>query len=147
MGSFKKIYIFSGWIPSSILIYSIVYYVNPSIDLSANKIINPVLFFILTFVGIYFCFSLVKLLLKSRKLSSFFSIIDKNSMHIMALHFLVIKVIDVIYSKIHMITDVKIITKFPYSFDIWYYCIPIAILVPVVIVSLPKFFERKKELL
>ena len=137
-------YVFSfGWIPSSFVLYFILYFTKSSIDLSVNKIINPWLFFLLTFIGVYFCFSLAKFILKSKKATSLFSLIGKNSMHIMALHFLVIKVIDIIYCNIYGITDLKTMTKFPYSFNIWYYYIPLAVLVPVIIVNISKVFKRK----
>ena len=41
--------------------------------------------------------------------------------------------------------DLKIMTKFPYAFNIWYYYIPLAVLVPVIIVNLPKIFKRKRK--
>lgn len=139
-------YVFSfGWIPSGIILYLILYFTKSSIDLSVNKIINPWLFFLLTFIGVYFCFSLAMFIVKSKKATNFFSLVGKNSMHIMALHFLVIKVIDIIYCHIHRITDIKVMTKFPYAFNIWYYYIPLAVLVPVIIVSLPKIFKRKRK--
>ncbi len=141
-----KQYIYKfGWIPSGIIMYLIVLFTNSSIDLSVNKIINPVIFLMLTFIGIYFCFSLAKVINKNKIISNLFSIIGKNSLHIMALHFLIIKLIDLIYSKIHLITETNIITKFPYAFDIWYFYIPIAVLVPVVIINLPKLFKGKRE--
>lgn len=58
----------------------------------------------------------------------------------MALHFLTIKIIDIIYSKINNINDINIISKFPnsYSNNLWIVYIFIGIFLPTFLLLLIK---------
>lgn len=141
----KKFLYKYGWIPSAIIIYLALLKLNSFIDLSADMIINPFAFIVLTFIGIYFCFSLAKFIatLRFKKVKNIFSLIGCNSLHIMALHFMIIKFIDIIYAKLFNITDINVIAKFPYAFKIWYIYVPIAVifslLIALVIKKINKF--------
>mgnify|MGYP006976126783 CR=1 FL=1 len=104
-----------GTILSAAIILGVLSLKIGSIELSVNLIINPVLFYPVTFLGIYFCMGAADLLNKNKYLSKCFSVIGKESFHIMALHFLGFKIVDIIYSKIHGINDIETISKFPHA--------------------------------
>ena len=78
-----------------------------SIELSVNQILHPVLFYPVTLLGIYFCIGLAKILGKNPYTEKFFSLVGKESFHIMALHFLGFKIVDRIYSSVYGITDAE----------------------------------------
>lgn len=110
-----------GWIICMILIFAIMFITKLDIELSVNRIMNPFLFYPVTLLGIYFCLSLAKMINtkmtnKSRHIKSFIAIIGENSFHIMALHILFIKIVDIIYSKIYGLTDTSLILRFPNSY-------------------------------
>jgi fucose 4-O-acetylase-like acetyltransferase len=132
-----NIYIYSyGFIPASIIIYLINYISKSNVELSVNEIINPILFFVISIVGIYFCLSLAKVLSKLKNISKSISIIGKNSLHIMALHFLIFKIIDVLYSKINNINNTSLISNFPKSYSLCYLYIPLGVIIPIVIINI-----------
>lgn len=150
LGLFTKIYIKKldkyiyklGFIPAGIIIYVINYITNSSVELSINRIINPFIFFIISITGIYFCLSLAKFI-KGKKIENKITEIGKNSFHIMALHFLFMKIIDVIYCKINGIEDILLMSKFPTSFDLWYLYIPFGVIMPVLVIKLLKYIKEK----
>lgn len=86
------------------------------IELSANMIISPLLFYPVTLVGICFCLSLGNLLNRRRISSRLFSYAGKKSFHIMASHFLVLKLTDLLISLFRN-TDPSVLAKFPYSHE------------------------------
>ena len=132
-----------GFIPSSIIIYKINYLTNSSIELSVNRIINPFIFFIISITGIYFCLSLAKFIMQNKFIEDRMADIGKNSFHIMALHFLFIKIIDIIYCMIKGINDYSVITKFPNSFELWYLYIPFGVILPVLLIKSLSFIKIK----
>ena len=94
-------YIFKfGWIISAIILTIIIEMKIGNIELYRNEIINPFLFYPVSIVGIYFCLSLAKMFNKINFIRPFLCFIGENSFHIMALHLLSIKIVDIIYSKI-----------------------------------------------
>lgn len=132
------------YVPSALLIFFILKLCHSNIDLSNNQIINPLLFYTLSILGIYFCLSLAKLINSFNISKRLVSIIGENSFHIMALHFLVIKLIDISYARIHNISDIDIINKFPYafSFQMWKWYFILGIIIPVIVFVPLKNFKR-----
>lgn len=134
-------YIFTfGWVTCAIILFIIINLNIGYIELSANKIINPFVFYPISIIGIYFCLSLAKMFNKISILRSIMCFIGQNSFHIMALHFLTIKIIDIIYSRINNINDINIISKFPnsYSNNLWIVYILIGTFLPTFLLLLIK---------
>ena len=129
-----------SWILSAIIITFIIKFTKQSIDLSVLSIINPFIFYPISIIGIYFCLSFAKMIYKWNYIKTVFAIIGENSFHIMALHFLVIKLIDVFYSKINGINNVELISHFPYSYSenlfwIYYLC---GVFIPTILIIIIK---------
>ena len=89
------------------------------IELSVNSIMSPLLFYPVTFLGLYFCMSLAALIEKNSFTQNLFSYIGKNSFHIMALHFICFKIIDFVYYHAVGFSEPSILQQFPSSFPIW----------------------------
>jgi len=85
------------------------------IELSANMIINPALFYPVTFVGIGFCLATAQLLQKWHISRYLFSYAGRKSYHIMASHFLIIKLVDLALGTISN-KEPSVLSQFPYSF-------------------------------
>lgn len=105
-------------IPALIILFVILKVTGKGIEIAAGEIICPELFYPVTFLGIFFCAWLAHIL-SSLKYNNWmrrgFSLIGKNSMHIMALHFMGIKITDWIYSRIHGMINIEEITRWPHS--------------------------------
>lgn len=102
-----------------LLVY-FAYYYKLGIELSANLVGSTFLFYPVSFIGIYFCLYLSKIIIKIKYINNYFNILGNYSFEIMASHFLVFKIIDFIYSHIVNINDPTIISMFPYSFaELW----------------------------
>lgn len=117
------------------------------VELSVCQIIHPVLFYPVTFVGIYMCLGIAKYIERWNLFSRIMAVIGKNSFHIMALHFLVFKIVDKIYS---MTTKASMIdmSAFPHSYDLPWICIIVGVLFPVVLVEgIRKLWGRMQFLL
>lgn len=162
LGYFTKLYwenlkkyvnFFGGILAVLILLYVLSLNIG-EIELAKNQIINPYLFYPVTVIGMYFCLALGKIINKT-KINNGIAYIGKNSFHIMGLHFVSFKLIDLIVSKILNVTDVAKISKFPNAeFDIKIIYILGGILIPILIISLIRiigkhilFFLRKKDLI
>lgn len=108
------------------------------IELSVNQIIHPLLFYPVTIIGILFCICVAQGLEKVNGLKCVFSIFGKNSYHIMALHFLVFKLIDLCYGKL-ICADTNTISQYPYAFGnlwpIYYIC---GVTIPVLVIYILK---------
>lgn len=134
-----KWYIF---IPIFILLLYFAFYKKLYIDLSANNINNPYLFYIVSFLGIYFCLYVSKIIDNIPKIKKLFATIGTYSFEIMATHFVIFKIIDVAYSKMMGINDITIITKFPYAYEkLW----PIYIICGVLIPTIITYFIKNKQ--
>ncbi len=100
-----------------ILVY-VVYSDLGIIELSRYMIINEWLFYPVTFVGIYFCLSLAKLLCRISVLERFLALAGQYSFAIMSLHLLGFKIVDYIVCRISGQMDM--LNAYPRSFDsIW----------------------------
>ncbi len=141
----EKFFVPWTWIISSTIIVIVLSLTKSNIELSISQIIHPVIFYPLTLVGIHFCLSLANMINKIKRLNNVFATIGRYSFHIMAMHFLIIKIIDVIYSKINGITDVGMISHFPNSYSkklfVLYYVL--AILIPTLIMVLIDKIKNK----
>ena len=97
------------------VMYGIISLNIGQIDLSVNQIMNPILFYPVTIIGIFFCLCLAGSLQHIRIIGRFVSYAGSVSFHIMAQHFLVFKIFDAIYGRlIH--ADIQTIMTTPVSF-------------------------------
>lgn len=134
-------YIFKfGWIISAIILGFIIEMKIGNIELYRNQIINPFLFYPVSLVGIYFCFSLAKMFKDIVFLEKGLCYIGENSFHIMALHFLFIKIIDIIYDKTDCITNMIFNSNkfFNYLNTIWPIFILLITCLPVILIYIIK---------
>lgn len=145
-------YVFTfGWIVSMIILIIFIEMKIGNIELSVNKISNPFMFYPISMIGIYFCLSLAKMFNKIKFVNTFMSYVGKNSFHIMAMHFVAIKVVDVLYSKYKNINNINIISKFPnsYSNTLWLLYIIIGTCLPILLIfvieKFIKYVKKKKE--
>ena len=112
-----------------------------AVELSANQISTHYLFYPITVVGIYLCLSLARTISKFKIPKKIFSYIGKNSFHIMALHLVSIKIVDVIYG---ILTNqpLEIYVKFPFAFDLWYIYYPVGVFLPLGIIEFVKLLKK-----
>ena len=98
----QKKHIFRWYIAVICLVFFSYFVVVKSyqIELSAEMIASKYLFYPLSFAGIYFIFYICTLIEKSSILKNALSFVGKYSFDIMAMHFLIIKVIDAVYGRI-----------------------------------------------
>lgn len=88
------------------------------VNLSEYQIINKYLFYPVTICGVYFCLCLGKILSYSYKIERLMTYIGKNSFHIMALHLLCIKIVDIF--ACYILNQRNLLNLYPHSFDnIW----------------------------
>ena len=135
------------WIIVAIIIFIILILTGKHIDLSANKVINPFMFYLYTILGITFCFSLAKFISSIKFINKLFTTFGINSFHIMALHLLVFKIIDFIYSKINNINDINIISNLPTSYHkLWPLYIILGVIIPVIVIIPFKYINKKLKI-
>ena len=137
----KKIFNLVGGLISAIIIIMILQFNEwNGIELSINRIINPTIFYPLSFVGIFFCISLAVTIEKLGMLGDIVAKIGENSIHIMMLHFFMFKIIDVIYGIIKFGFGYKreIISSFPVSFRFGIVYSIAGVILPLLIVSIEK---------
>lgn len=111
---------------SAFLLGCVIYFHIGYIELSKYQIINHWLFYPVTFTGIAFCLTLAKII-SWLGLSSVFSYIGKHSFEIMALHFLGIKIVDLVICTIFKRPEDM--AMFPHTFNnIWllYYIVGVS---------------------
>lgn len=131
----EKVITWYGALISAVIILLILSLNIGSIELSVNSIIHPALFYPVTFLGIYFCIGAGRLLEKNVYVRKIFSVIGKNSFHIMAMHLLSFKLLDFLYAKCNNVTDKNIIGRFPHSdFGIHFSYIVLGVCFPLFIV-------------
>ena len=128
---------------SAAVILGILNRMPGSIELSVNQILHPVLFYPVTLLGIYFCIGLAKILGKNPYTEKFFSLVGKESFHIMALHFLGFKIVDRIYSAVYGITDAEKIGKFPHSdYGLHISYVIAGVLIPLCLITLLRKVQK-----
>ena len=89
---------------------------NFEIELSKNQIIGFNMFYIISIVGIIFCLSLAKVIEKIPVVNKVMGTVGKYTFSIMALHFIFIKLVDVIYAYSIKETNHDVISEFPCAF-------------------------------
>ena len=104
------------------VIYLYVGVLKTFIELAAESIGSGYSFFLLAFMGIYVCLYLSKLINKVNILAKVFALFGKYSFEIMALHFVIVKLVDVVYAKMFLVADPAAVAKFPsaFTYQIWY---------------------------
>jgi len=80
----------------SLLLLVLCYKLRQETSFAAGIISNPVLFLVATFAGIYVNLFVAELINKTKRFASLIAYIGKNSFHIMALHFLSFKLINLL---------------------------------------------------
>lgn len=102
------------------------------IELSRNMIINRRLFYPVTCISIFFVLCLAKQIMKIEMLKNGLSIVGRYSYDIMAMHFLAIKLVDIIVC--HMIGRHDLLSNFPHSFEnIWLVYYIVGVVLPIII--------------
>lgn len=125
-----------GIVPAFLILVGILKLNIGIIELSVDSIINIWLFYPTTLVGIYFCMALGKLLNKWKISSNLFAVVGKYSFHIMALHFLCFKMVDLVLHKIYNIEDVHILSGYPTSgFPVRWIYLLLGVFLPVVVIQ------------
>ena len=134
-----------SWMPSAIVIFIILKQYTSWIDLTNNQLINPPMFYILSLLGIYFCLSLAKTINYFNTSKKMFASFGENSIHILAMHILIIKIIDISYAYLNGIKDYELICKLPYAFanKLWLLYFILGIIIPIIIISPLKSFKKE----
>lgn len=113
------------------------------IELSANMIIHPLLFYPVTIVGIAFCICLALGMSKFREVTKLFCAAGKNSYHIMALHIITFKGIDFAICKILNLGN-DVLERYPHSFNrSWPICYVAGVIVPLAVVYAGRYVWGK----
>lgn len=108
------------FILSFMILLLVTYKTGYRVNLSDNITGNYIIFYFISFIGIYFCLYLSKIILKISYLNNYFNMIGNYSFEVMAFHFLIIKLIDFIYSLKGIMNNTissNIYGKFPYAFE------------------------------
>ena len=102
------------------------------IDLSLGRIGNGWEFYLLAFLGIYCCLWAAKKLKKSRLAGGLFALLGRYSFDIMCLHFLVFKVLDLIYGRFFIGDPIEVYSAFPqaYGTSLWPFHAAAGVLLP-----------------
>lgn len=137
----KKGITWYGGIIAAVGLHFILTTKHGGIELAANQIITPYLFYPATILGVYYCLALAKVISMFKYPCKLFAYVGKNSFHIMALHFVCLKLVDVIYGLISN-QGPEIYSKFPVAFDFWYIYYPVGIFLPLGIIELCKLIRK-----
>lgn len=113
------------------------------IELSVNQIMHPALFYPVTLIGILFCLCLAEGIKKVRPLCKMFATIGKNSYHIMALHFLAFKCVDLVAVRIFKDGN-DVLGKFTVSYEnLWWIYYIAGIAIPIAVIYALKYIRNK----
>ena len=113
------------------------------INLAAAQIGSALLFYPLSICGIYAMCTFAKFIDRSETLSKAFAFVGRHSFDIMALHFIVFKIIDLCYANL---IGEESFSRFPYAFfNLWPLYTAFSIcLIPWVRVGLGKLYAASK---
>ena len=132
----KYLNIVVGFICMVVLIY-LSFRTNFRINLTDNITGNYLLFYFVSCVGIYFCLVVSYVFNKIKLVEKLFNFIGRYSFEIMAFHFLIIKIIDFIYSLPKIMNGTissDIYGIFPYAYkNLWPVYIILGTLVPALL--------------
>lgn len=113
------------------------------IELSVNQIMHPALFYPVTLIGILFCLCLAEGIKKVRPFCKMFATIGKNSYHIMALHFLAFKCVDLVAVRIFKDGN-GVLGKFTVSYEnLWWIYYIAGIAIPIAVIYALKYIRNK----
>ena len=131
----KKICKGIGVIPAAGILYICVYKMGMQIELSKEQIINGYMFYIVSIIGIIFCFCLANIIEKVKLINSIFALMGRYSFSIMAMHFFVVKCIDRAYAYKIGETDRTVISQWvtTYADQMWPFYIILGSILPAVI--------------
>ena len=134
-----------SWMPSAVVIFILLKQYTSWIDLSNNQLINPLMFYILSLLGIYFCLSLAKTISYFKTSRKITALIGRNSFHIMAMHLMIIKSIDISYAYLKGIKDYNLISNLPYAFSnkLWFIYFTLGSIIPIIIITPFKWFKKE----
>ncbi len=107
------------------------------IDLSSYQIWSPALFYPASALGIFMACGFAKGLCKVPILSRFLALAGRNSFHVMALHLLCFKLIDVGYGLITGASP-EVYVQSPAAFDFWYVYLILGTLLSIAFAELGK---------
>ncbi|MGL4760506.1 MAG: acyltransferase family protein [Sarcina sp.] len=125
------------------IIFVINIKLNTVIDLGANIIGNPINFYLVSLSGIYLNFYIAKILSKSKKIEKVLATIGNKSFHIMALHILSFKLINIIDVILNNKEKIEI-SRYPVSNSnlyIWYSIV--GIVLPIILLKIIDIFSGK----
>lgn len=113
------------------------------IELSINEIMQPLLFYPVTLIGILFCICLAECMEKNEVVTKIFTTIGRYSFHIMALYFLAFKCVDIVVAKI-LGDGYDILGKFTVSYEnLWIIYYVAGVGLPIAIIYGLKFLKNK----
>ena len=113
-----------------------------NIELAYNQYASKILFYPISIIGIIFCLSLGHLLLKLKYVKDVLIFIGRNSFHYMALHFIVIKIIDLVVWNIKK-DSIDVLRLFPKSYDLGLLYVIITVLVITLSIVVAKLLKKK----
>lgn len=108
------------WIPALLLAALLAYgsaKLNWQVELLANVIGHPVLFYMVSLSGIYLCLTLAKYILRLPVCRNLLSFWGRYSFEIMAGHFMVFKLVDRLYAKLIGEASASVYGRFPVAFS------------------------------
>lgn len=122
------------------------------VDVTMGRIGDGWQYYAVAFLGIYCCMYLASLLEKVKGLSLVVSLLGRYSFDIMALHFFIFKVMDVIYGRLLLGDGAENYSRFPqaYAIPLWPWYALLGTVVPAMIglgleVSKRKLSERRLQ--
>lgn len=131
---FKKYLTWYGCIITALALYLINTRLHIFIELASMNI-PGLWFYIISIIGIYFVLSLSALAEKLRALAGLLSFLGRYSFEIMALHFAVFKIIDLLYAKLWLKAIPENLPAFPVSFthELWLFYLLGGALLPALV--------------
>lgn len=127
-----------------------LYYVTTlgwGIEVVRGYVLGPFRFYLISFAGIYFCMTLAKYLRKVPYVRQYFAFIGKYSFEVMALHFVAIKLVDILYALCIGETDPNVYGVFvcAYSDELWPVYAVVGTVLPALAGALWTYVSRKTK--
>ncbi len=134
-------------LPCALLLVWIVKHEQLFIDLSLGRIGNGWQYFLLAFLGIYCCMYLASLLERFSPISRLVALWGRYSFDIMALHFLIFKIIDILYGKLLLSDPIENYSAFPaaYGAVLWPLYVILGTMIPAWIGRTAEAFTKTKK--
>ena len=123
------------------------YHFGLEISYAASIISNYLLFFPATFSGIYVVLCFARLFEKNKYFGKVFSKMGEKSFHIMALHFLCFRIVNMVDIWINK-KDKMEIAKFPTSnYQWWWLYVITGVLIPMLLVKYGDYISKKIQII